>query len=77
MSVSRVRSSVSSTVISFVRLAIGTRSPGVVREQHLAGASVLDEIRARVDARSSREGGGDEGECGRADEQAQLHGREG
>ena len=50
---------------------------GVVREQHLSGASVLDEIRARVDARSSREGGRNEGECGRADEQAQLHGREG
>ena len=77
MSLSRECSSVSSTVIIFVRLAIGTRSPGLSREQHLSVASVLDEIGARMNARSSCEGGRNEGDCGRADEQAQLHGREG
>ena len=34
---------------------------GVVREQHLSGASVLDEIGARVDARSGSEGRAERG----------------
>ena len=50
----------------------------IVREQHLSGASVLDEVGARVDARSGRRGRAERGASAAArDEQAQLHGREG
>jgi hypothetical protein len=45
-------------------------------EQHLARASILDEIRARVDVGSCRESRGDEGERGREGEKPELHGRQ-
>ena len=49
----------------------------VVREQDVAGAPVLDEVGARFDAGSSREGRGDERERGREAEQPELHWRKG
>ena len=69
-------SSVRSTVISFVRLAIGTCRAVVPGEQHLAGAPVLDEVGARVHAGPGGEGRRDEQEDGREGEQPELHGGE-
>ena len=47
----------------------------VLREQHLSGAPVFDEVRARVHAGSSREGRRNEQEDGRDYKQPELHGR--
>ena len=66
-----VRSTVSSTVISFVMLAIGTRALGVARGQHLAGRAVLDDERAARHLRRSCEHGSREHE-GRGGEEKAL-----
>ena len=57
---SDARSSATSAVISFVMLAIGSRSRSSLRGQHLARAGVLDEVRLRVDRRRRR--GRDDGQ---------------
>ena len=57
-----VRSTVSSTVISFVMLAIGTALAASLRGQHLAGRAVLDDVRAARHLRRSREHGSREHE---------------
>ena len=49
----RACSSVTSTVISFVMLAIGRRSRSCPRREHLAGGAVLDEIGAAGDLRGA------------------------